>query len=140
MLTINNHFVLFVADDPRACRDFYRRHFGFEVATDVGWYVVLTSGGERPFGIGFLETDHPTQPEHHRQATSGNRFVTFEVDDVDPIAERLVHSGVEVDVPLRDEPWGQRHVIVRDPGGNCVDVVQLIPPKLDFARKWLVAS
>lgn len=140
MLTINHHFILFVVDDPQACRDFYRDHFGFEVAVDVGWYVVLTSGGVQPFGIGFLETDHPTQPEHHRQATAGNRFVTFEVDDVDPVAERLLAAGVEVDVPLRDEPWGQRHVIVRDPGGNSVDVVQVIAPSMDFARTWLVPS
>ena len=140
MLTITNHFVLFVVDQPAACRDFYRRHFGFSVSVDVGWYVVMTSGGERPFGIGFLQTDHPTQPEHHRQPTAGNRFITLEVADVDPIAERLVSAGVVVDVPLRDEPWGQRHIIVRDPGGNCVDVVEVIPPKLSFARRWLVAS
>jgi catechol 2,3-dioxygenase-like lactoylglutathione lyase family enzyme len=136
MIEMRNHFVLFVVDDPAACRDFYLEHFGFQVAVDVGWYVVLSSGTERPMGLGFLQTDHPTQPPHHRERTSGNRFITFEVDDVDPIAARLLDAGVEVDMPLRDEEWGQRHLIVRDPGGNSVDVVQSIPPTREFARQW----
>ncbi len=87
MFEPRNHFVLFVVDDPAACRQFYVDHFGFEVEIDVGWYIVLTSGSERPMGLGFLQAGHPTQPAHHRQPTSGSRFVTFEVDDVDPIAD-----------------------------------------------------
>jgi catechol 2,3-dioxygenase-like lactoylglutathione lyase family enzyme len=138
MFEMCNHFVLFVVDDPAACRDFYVEHFGFDVAVDVGWYVVVSSGGERPMGLGFLQAGHPTQPDHHGEPTSGSRFVTFEVDDVDPIAERLVAAGVEIDVPLRDEPWGQRHIIVRDPAGNGVDVVTVIPFDVQFAKQWLV--
>ena len=136
MLQINKHFVLFVVTDPAACRDFYVEHFGFEVEVDVGWYVVLTSGSERPMGLGFLQADHATQPAHHRAATAGSRFITFEVDVVDPIAERLLAAGLDVDVPLRDEPWGQRHLIVRDPAGNGVDIVQNIAPDHVFARRW----
>ena len=136
MLPITKHFVLFVVADPSTCRDFYVEHFGFEVEVDIGWYVVLTSGSERPMGLGFLEADHPTQLAHHRTPTTGARFITFEVDEVDPIAARLVAAGLDVDVPLRDEPWGQRHLIVRDPGGNPVDIVQNIPPDRGFARQW----
>jgi catechol 2,3-dioxygenase-like lactoylglutathione lyase family enzyme len=140
MLDIRSHFILFVVADPSGCRDFYRRHLEFEVDIDLGWYVVLSSGGERPFGIGFLQADHPTQPAHHREAVSGTRFVTLEVPDVDPIAQRLVAAGVEVDVPLQDEPWGQRHIIVRDPAGNGIDLVTPIDPDPDFADRWFGAA
>ena len=140
MVEMRKHFVLFVVDDPAACRDFYVDHFGFRVDVDVGWYVVLSSGSDRPMGLGFLQADHPTQPERHRQRTAGCRFITFEVDAVDPIAERLVASGVAVDVPLQDEPWGQRHLIVVDPAGNGVDVVQNIRPDREFARQWFGAA
>ena len=140
MFEPRKHFVLFVVDDPAACRKFYVDHFGFEVEIDLGWYAVLTSGSERPMGLGFLLAGHPTQPTHHRQPTAGSRFITFEVDDVDPIATRLVSAGLDVDVPLRDEPWGQRHVIVRDPGGNSVDVVKNIRPDPAFARQWFRGS
>ena len=136
MFEPRKHFVLFVVDDPAACRQFYVDHFGFEVEIDIGWYMVLTSGSERPMGLGFLQAGHPTQPAHHRQPTAGSRFVTFEVDDVDPIATRLVAAGLDIDVPLRDEPWGQRHLIVRDPAGNGVDIVKNIAPDRAFARQW----
>jgi catechol 2,3-dioxygenase-like lactoylglutathione lyase family enzyme len=140
MFELRNHFVVFVVGDPAACRDFYVDHFGFDVEVDVGWYVVVKSSSDRPIGLGFLQTDHPTQPERHRRATAGNRFITLEVDEVDQIASRLVAAGVEVDVPLRDEPWGQRHVIVLDPGGNSVDIVKPIRPARDFARQWFGAA
>ena len=136
MFEPRKHFVLFVVDDPAACRQFYVDHFGFEVEIDIGWYVVLTSGSERPMGLGFLQAGHPTQPERHWTPTSGSRFVTFEVDDVDPIAARLVAAGLDIDVPLRDERWGQRHLIVRDPAGNGVDIVKNIAPDREFARQW----
>ena len=136
MFEPRNHFVLFVVDDPAACRQFYVDHLGFEVAIDVGWYIVLSSGGERPMGLGFMQAGHPTQPARHRQPTSGSRFITFEVDDVDPIATRLLAAGLDIDVPLCDEPWGQRHLIVRDPGGNSVDIVKSIRPDPAFAREW----
>jgi hypothetical protein len=33
---------------------------------------------------------------------------------------------------------GQRHIIVRDPAGNGVDVVTVIPFDVQFAKQWLV--
>ena len=34
-----------VTDEPRSCRDFYRRWFGFEVAFEASWFVLLRGGG-----------------------------------------------------------------------------------------------
>lgn len=140
MLTIQNHFILFVVDDPAACRDFYRRHLGFDVEFDIGWYALLKSGGAAPFGIGFLQSDHPSQPSHHRKPVSGARFVSLEVPDVDAVAQRLMAEGVGVDIPLRDEPWGQRHIIVLDPAGNGVDLITPIEPDPEFVAKWIGVS
>ena len=137
MLPITKHFVLFVVADPAACRDFYVEHFGFEVEVDIGWYVVLTSGSERPMGLGFLQADHPDatcappdahdrRPLHHVRGRRGR-------------SDRGRGSWPPASTstcPLRDEPWGQRHLIVRDPGGNAVDIVQNIAPDREFARQW----
>ena len=43
--------------------------------------------------------------------------MNFEVDDVDAEYLRLVRAGAEIVVPLKDEPFGQRHFIVRAPLG-----------------------
>ena len=44
-------------------------------------------------GLGFLQADHPTQLVQHRSPTAGSRFITFEVDEVGPIVERLLAAG-----------------------------------------------
>ena len=134
MFEMRKHFVLFVVDDPAACR------------ASTSTTSVRSRGRHRlvrrpvvgvgaPDGPRLPQAEHPTQPLRHRQRTAGCRFITFEVDAVDPIAA-AGRSGLAVDVPLRDEPWGQRHLIVLDPAGNGVDVVQNIGPDREFARQW----
>ena len=54
-------------------------------------------------------------------------LVTIEVDDVDAVHERARAARLPIELSLRDENWGQRHFITRDPNGLAVDVVQVIP-------------
>jgi uncharacterized glyoxalase superfamily protein PhnB len=35
-------------------------------------------------------------------------------------------AGAPVVYPLKDEAWGQRHFVTRDPAGVTIDVVQSI--------------
>jgi catechol 2,3-dioxygenase-like lactoylglutathione lyase family enzyme len=60
-------------------------------------------------------------------------LVTIEVDDVDAVHERAQASRLPIELSLRDEDWGQRHFITRDPNGLAVDVVQVIPVTSDEA-------
>ena len=59
-------------------------------------------------------------------------LVNLELDDVDAVAARLEAAGVPVVQALRSEPFGQRHVIVRDPGGVLVDVITEIEPSPEY--------
>lgn len=60
-------------------------------------------------------------------------LVAVETNVADTVAVRASAQGPAVVQPLRDEAWGQRHVILRDPEGLLVDVVQPIAPSADFA-------
>jgi predicted enzyme related to lactoylglutathione lyase len=62
-------------------------------------------------------------------------LVTIEVDDVDAVGERAAGLGLPVVLPMRDEPFGQRHFMTVDPDGTLVDVVQAIPPQVAFLRE-----
>lgn len=135
-MNVVDSWVVLVVDDPRACRDWYREHLDFDVRFDAGWYIQLELSGPHRLGLAFLQTGHPTQPLQHHPATSGARFVSIQLDSVDDLAERLLAAGSAVDVPLRDEPWGQRHIIVKDPGGNSVDLIAAIEPDPEFAKLW----
>lgn len=48
----------------------------------------------------------------------------FEVEDAEKEYERISGKGLDIVVELKDEEWGQRHFIVRDPAGIYIDVVQ----------------
>jgi catechol 2,3-dioxygenase-like lactoylglutathione lyase family enzyme len=52
--------------------------------------------------------------------------VSVEVDSpatVDALHARAVDSGLRVEHPPTDEPWGVRRFFVRTPGGVVVNVV-----------------
>lgn len=40
------------------------------------------------------------------------------------------------ELALRDEDFGQRHFITRDPNGVLIDVIKPIPPSADFAALY----
>ncbi|WP_395245869.1 VOC family protein [Agromyces sp. MMS24-K17] len=125
--------VLGTADVP-ASAAFYRDHLGFETAFEADWYVSLRhreSGDE----LALLDAGHTSVPAGYGEPARGV-LVNLEVDDVDAVAARLEAAGVPVVQPLRDEPFGQRHVIVRDPGGVLVDVITEIPPSAEFAAAF----
>ncbi|NYD66819.1 VOC family protein [Agromyces atrinae] len=117
------------ATDVGASAAFYREFFDFDVTFDSDWYVSLRhpDGAE----LAILDSTHPTIPEGYRERARGV-LVNVEVDDVDAVAARLEAAGVTVVQELRDEAFGQRHVIVRDPGDVLVDVITEIEPSAEF--------
>jgi predicted enzyme related to lactoylglutathione lyase len=100
--------------DPRATRDFYTGLFEFEVAMDMGWIVTLAAPGSPTAQVSVLAQD----AEEGRDP-----FVSIEVDDVDAAHDRAVRLGHAVVYGLRDEEWGVRRFMVRDPAGRVVNVL-----------------
>jgi len=117
-----------VTDRLRECRDFYRRWFEFEVGFEANWFVLLTGSGARPVTLAFMHSDHPSSPPSPAPYRGDGAFLTFQVSDANAEYKRLVEAGLECDLALTDEPWGQRRFGVVDPAGMWVDVVEQIEP------------
>jgi hypothetical protein len=49
--------------------------------------------------------------------------ISVEVDDVDDVHAGTVARGLEIAYPLRDEEWGVRRFMLREPGGTMVNVL-----------------
>jgi catechol 2,3-dioxygenase-like lactoylglutathione lyase family enzyme len=115
--------------DVAASRDFYTRHFGFEVTFEADWYVSLRRPDAPEYELALLDPAHPTVPEEHRTPLRGGLLLNFEVDDADAEYRRLVTEGGLTELlPLRSEDFGQRHFIVSAPDGVMIDVITVIPP------------
>lgn len=115
-----------ITEHVESSKRFYVDLFGCEVVFDSDWFVLLALGGGE---LGFLKPGIESQALVFRASYGGaGVWITIDVEDVDAQFRRLTARGIRIEVPLRDEPWGDRHFVVADPNGIPVDVVQHQPP------------
>jgi catechol 2,3-dioxygenase-like lactoylglutathione lyase family enzyme len=97
---------------PAETRDFFVDLLGFEVAMDMGWVMTLAS---------------PTNPSAQVTIAAGDDMaapgISIEVTDVDAVHAKAVEQGFEIAYPLRDEEWGVRRFMLREPSGAIVNVL-----------------
>jgi uncharacterized glyoxalase superfamily protein PhnB len=133
-------FPVIITPALTAARDFYVQHLGFHVVFDADWYVQLHAprvDNGVPVELAFMVPDLPSQLFPLRPAFNGQgMIVTIEVSDVDALYQQLREAGYEMMVELQDEPWGQRHFLLRDPSGTLLDVVKQIPPSPEYVTAY----
>src|SRR5215510_5026416 len=129
-------FPVIITSAVAEARDFYMRHFDFHVVFEADWHVQLRApraDGGVPLELAFMSPDLTDQPLPLRLAFNGQgMIVTIEAHDVDALYQKLRAAGHEMIVDLQDEPWGQRHFLLRDPSGTFLDVVKPIPPSSEY--------
>lgn len=128
-------FPLIQVRDVAASAAFYQKHFGFTPVFESDWYIHLRGQAEGLFEMALIDHDHDSIPEVARKPTSGF-ILSFYVDDAAAEAKRLEAEGITIVQPLRDEVFGQRHLIAADPSGVLIDVITAIDPD----PEWLAAQ
>jgi uncharacterized glyoxalase superfamily protein PhnB len=140
MMQLEDAYPIIVTDRLTECREFYTRWLGFQIAFEASWFVYLASAGDRPHGIAFMASDHPSQPPGPETFTGQGMFLTLQVADAAVEFERLSRAGVRIAYPLRAERWGQRRFGLLDPAGTWVDIVQQIEPEPGYWDKYVRSS
>jgi len=100
------------SERPEETRDFLMTLLGLEVAMDMDWVVTLASPSNHAAQITIISNDDPAAPG-----------ISIEVDDVDAVHAKVVEAGIEIAYALRDEDWGVRRFMVREPGGAMINVL-----------------
>ena len=85
---------------------------GFEVAMDMGWVVTVASATNPAVQVTIIGNDDMAAPG-----------ISVGVADVDAVHARAVEEGREIVYALRDEDWGVRRFMLREPSGTVVNVV-----------------
>lgn len=130
-----SYYPVLMTDDVAGTAAFYVAHFEFRPLFESDWYVHLQSARDRRVNLGIVAGDHETVPTDSRGKASG-LLLNFEVKDVDTVHDRCVAADLPIVRSLRDEPFGQRHFITRDPNGVLIDVIKPIPPSAEFAAQY----
>lgn len=126
-MTVPAFGVCIFAADVATTAEFYVEHFGFETRMDIGWFVTL-GHGDSAYEIAVTARGHDSLPEGHREETPSGVMIAPILDDATTKAREMEAAGIPFVTPLRDEPWGQRHFVVRDPAGTLVEGIQIIAP------------
>jgi catechol 2,3-dioxygenase-like lactoylglutathione lyase family enzyme len=104
------------SDRPADTRAFFVDLLGFEVVMDMDWVVTVASPANPSVQVSIMGNDDPSAPG-----------ISVEVPDVDAAHARAVEQGLEIAYPLRDEDWGVRRFMLREPSGTVVNVLSHRP-------------
>ncbi len=134
-MKLTQYYPVLMVEDVSSISTFYQAHFGFRALFDSDWYVHLQSIQDENVNLAILQGDHETIPKAARGRVAG-MLLNFEVEDVDTIYLDLISKNLPMLLALRDEPFGQRHFITRDPSGVLIDVIKPIPPSAEFMAQF----
>ena len=110
-------------------KQFYAEVLGFGVSFENDFYLLMHTP-DQAFELSFLLPNHPSQKPLFQPPFEGKGiYLTIEVEDVDSLYEQVKAKGVEIQIEIRDEPWGDRHFAIQDPNGVGIDLVRFTPPE-----------
>jgi catechol 2,3-dioxygenase-like lactoylglutathione lyase family enzyme len=115
-MTINRAVPNIRSDRLAETRDFFVKLLGFEVAMDMDWVVTVASPTNPSVQVTIVGNDDMAAPG-----------ISVEVADVDAVHARAVEQGADIAYPLRDEQWGVRRFVLREPSGTVVNVLSHRP-------------
>ncbi len=129
---MNSLFPDICSTDLIASKKFYESLLGMNTVFELDWYIQMQSPTDSNLQIAFIAKDNQSVPEGYRFEPKGV-VITVEMDDIDPTHNRAKELDLQIVQPLKDEEWGQRHFMVRDPNGLLLDLVQMIEPGPTYA-------
>ena len=123
-------------------RDFFVRHFGFEVGFEASWFVWLSrrTSESGTVALAFMSPDHPSRPPGPEAFNNHGLLLTLQVDDARAEEQRLRDGGVDILYPVRHEPWGQVRLQVRAPSGLVLDIVEQAEPAEGYWDRYMTAA
>ncbi|MBP2435610.1 VOC family protein [Microbacterium amylolyticum] len=128
---VTSFYPVLMSDDVAATSAYYQRVLGFETTFSSDWYVSLRLGAAE---LAILDRSHATAPQGFGASPAGV-IINVEVTDADTVIAELPND-VRFVLPLRDEPFGQRHAIIEGPEGVLIDIIQPIEPSPEFAAAY----
>ncbi|WP_020409528.1 VOC family protein [Hahella ganghwensis] len=136
MKNLTSYYPVISTNEGEKLVAFFQENLGFEIVFESDWYWHLTMKGQPSVNIAFVQADHESVPEAYRQPVQG-LILNIEMKDIDAYYQQCKDQNWQVVLPLKSEPWGQRHFIVASPvSGLLIDLIEIIPPSEEFSKNY----
>jgi uncharacterized glyoxalase superfamily protein PhnB len=128
MTRITASTVSLTVDDVTASQAFLTTHLGYTVKVAADGFASLTHADA--VDVVLLARGTEVLPPDQRDRHASGLILAFTVADDLARQERLLRdAGVEITLPLREEPWGERLFQITDPNGVVVQFVEWTTPE-----------
>ena len=126
-MRVRSSAIALTVDDVPASSKFLADHFGYTERMAAPGFASL---GRDDAGVDlmFMRRGLEVLPPPLRDVHTAGTIIAFVVDDLDAEQVRLHAEGVEPSLPIREEPWGERLLMVTDPNGVTYELVEWAEP------------
>ncbi|MFJ2893913.1 VOC family protein [Streptomyces sp. NPDC087218] len=115
--------VSLTVDDVAASQDFFTTHLAYRVQAAADGFASLTRQ-DAAADIVLLRRGTEVLPAGQRDRHASGLILALTLTGIEAEEKRLRAEGVEITMPLREEPWGERLFQVEDPNGVVVQFVE----------------
>ncbi|MGY5002014.1 VOC family protein [Streptomyces griseus] len=120
--------VSLTVDDVAASKMFFTEHLGYQETAATEDFASLARE-DAAVDIVLLRRGIEILPADQRDQRASGLILAFTLaEGLDAEEKRLRAEGVEITMPLREEPWGERLFQVTDPNGVIVQFVEWATP------------
>ncbi|MFC4606297.1 VOC family protein [Streptomyces maoxianensis] len=126
-MQITTSTVSLTVDDVAASQAFFTAHLGYQEQAVAEGFAALTRP-DAAVDIVLLRRGIEVLPEDQRDRHAGGLILAFTLTGLEAEEKRLREEGVEITMPLREEPWGERLFQITDPNGLIVQFVEWVSP------------
>lgn len=119
--------VSLTVDDVSASQRFFTTHLGYTEQAAADGFASLTRD-DAAMDVVLLARGTEVLPADQRDQHASGLILAFTTTGIETEEKRLHAEGVDITMPLREEPWGERLFQVTDPNGVIVQFVEWATP------------
>ncbi|MFI6423137.1 VOC family protein [Streptomyces sp. NPDC050842] len=126
-MKINATTVSLTVPDVTASAEFFTGHLGFTKTAAADGFASL-SRQDGACDLVLLQRGTEVLPADQRDQRAAGLILAFTLTGIEAAERKLRDQGVEITMPLREEPWGERLFQITDPNGIVVQFVEWTTP------------
>ncbi|MFH8760316.1 VOC family protein [Streptomyces atroolivaceus] len=120
--------VSLTVDDVAASQTFFTTHLGYTEQAAADGFASLARPDAAADIVLLARGIEILPPEQRDQRACGLILAFTLTSGIEDEEKRLRAEGVDITMPLREEPWGERLFQVTDPNGVIVQFVEWVTP------------